>query len=50
MKLVFQIFTGDLTRQSLADPQVIIEKLRKAHEAGRLAGVAPQSTRPDRYL
>jgi len=39
MKLVFQIFTGDLAPQSLADPKEILRKLRMAHEAGRLAGV-----------
>ncbi len=39
MKYVFQIFTGDLTEKSLADPQQIIDKLAMAHEAGKLAGV-----------
>ena len=39
MKLIFQIFTGDLTPKSLAAPQMIIDQLRQAHEAGRLAGV-----------
>ena len=39
MKYVFQIFTGDLSEKSLADPQEIIRKLTKAHKAGKLAGV-----------
>ena len=39
MKYVFQIFTGDLSEKSLADPQSIIAKLTKAYEAGKLAGV-----------
>ena len=38
-RLVFQIFTGDLTEQSLADPDLIISKLTMAQEAGRLGGV-----------
>lgn len=39
MKLTFQLFTGDLTPESLADADSVLAKLEAANKAGKLAGV-----------
>lgn len=39
MKYVFQIFTGDLSEKSLADPKVILDKLALFHTQGNLKAV-----------
>lgn len=39
MKLIFQVFTGDLTPQSQVNAEWILQRLEPAYQAGKLAGV-----------
>ncbi len=50
MKYVFQIFTGDLSEKSLADPKQILQKLTIVHKAGKLAGVLCGWTKDEEFF